>query len=104
MKFRKKPVPSSVIDAEQYKPGMEDGFEARYQDVKRPHCTWETPHSPRDIPVQVPYLYLENTKIFIRNDDWIINHSNGRKTLMHNKEFKGIYEKIEAYLEVTIEP
>ncbi|MHB8100913.1 MAG: hypothetical protein ACYDEF_01740 [Methanosarcina sp.] len=34
MKFRRKPVISSVIDAEQYKPGMEDGFETRYQDVK----------------------------------------------------------------------
>ena len=27
MKFRRKPVISPVIDAEQYKTGMEDGFE-----------------------------------------------------------------------------
>jgi hypothetical protein len=39
MKSRRKPVLSSLIYAEQYKPGMEDGFETRYQDVKKPHCT-----------------------------------------------------------------
>jgi hypothetical protein len=41
MKFRKKPVIPAIVEAEQYKPGMEDGFETRYQDVKKPHCTWE---------------------------------------------------------------
>jgi hypothetical protein len=41
MKFRRKPVISSVIDAERYKPGMEDGFETRYNDEKRPHYTWK---------------------------------------------------------------
>jgi len=41
MKFRRKPVIPAIVKAEQYKPGMEDGFETRYQDVKKPHCTWE---------------------------------------------------------------
>ena len=38
MKFRRKPVIPAIVKAEQYKPGMEDGFETRYQDVKKPHC------------------------------------------------------------------
>ena len=66
MKFRRKPVISSVIDAERYKPGMEDGFETRYNDVKRPHYTWEIKCSSKDIPVQVPYLNLMHGKKFIR--------------------------------------
>jgi hypothetical protein len=102
MKFKRKPIIYSLIDAEQYKPGMEDGFEIRYQDEKKPHCTWEIPHSSRDIPVQVPYISIKGKKVFIRNDDWIIKHSNGRRTLMHNKEFKKIYEKIEDSLELMI--
>lgn len=101
MKFRRKPVIPSVIEAEQYKPGMEDGFETRYRDVKKPHCTWEIPHSPRDLPVQVPYLKFKNSKMFIRSDDWIIKYSNGKKTLMHNKEFNKIYEKVEYQEELN---
>jgi hypothetical protein len=92
MKFRRKPVISSVIDAEQYKPGMEEGFESRYRDVNKHHITRETPHSSNDIPVQVPYLYLKNEKKFIRSDDWILEYQNGRKTLMRNKEFITTYE------------
>jgi len=96
MKFRKKPVVPSVIDAEQYKPGMEDGFEIRYRDLKKPHCTWEFQSSSRSVPVQVPYLNTFQGKKFIRNDDWIIKYNNGRKTLMHNKEFNTTYEKAEG--------
>jgi hypothetical protein len=95
MKFRRKPVLPSLIDAEQYKPGMEEGFETRYQDVKKPHFTWEIPHSPRDNPVQVPFINTTYGKKFIRSDDWIIKYGNGRKTLMHDKEFSATYEKIE---------
>jgi hypothetical protein len=95
MKFRRKPVLSSVIDAEQYQPGMEDGFETRYQDVKKPNCTWEIPHSPRDTPVQVPFINTTDGNKFIRNDDWIIKYGNGRKTLKHDKEFSATYEKTE---------
>ena len=60
MKFRRKPVISSVNDAEQYKPGMEEDFESRYRDVNKHYHTRETSHSSNDIPVQVPYLYLKN--------------------------------------------
>jgi hypothetical protein len=103
MKFRRKPVLSSLIDAEQYKPCMEDGFETRYQDVKKTHCTWEIPHSPRDIPVQVPFIITTYGKKFIRSDDWILTYCNDRKTLMHNKEFTKTYEKTENSTELTIE-
>jgi hypothetical protein len=102
MKFKRKPVVSSVIEAEKYKLGMEDGFETRYRDIRKPHFTWEIQHSPRDIPVQVPYICFKNKKMFIRSDDWIIKHSNGRKTIMHDKEFTKTYEKIEDSLEVMI--
>jgi hypothetical protein len=54
MKFRRKSAIPAMVDAEQYKPGMEEGFETRYQ--------------------------------------------NGKKNLMHNKEFKGVYEIIEDSL------
>ena len=94
VKFRRKPVISSVIDAERYKPGMEDGFETRYNDVKRPHYTWEIKCSSKDIPVQVPYLNLMHGKKFIRSDDWIIKHQNGRKRLIYDKEFNKTYEKV----------
>ena len=96
MKFRKKPVIPAIVEAEQYKPGMEDGFETRYQDVKKPHCTWEIQCSPKEIPVQVPYIYLKHDKKLIRSDDWIIKYQNGRETLMRNKEFNTTYEKVET--------
>jgi hypothetical protein len=93
MKFRRKLVIPSMIEAEQYKSGMEDGFETRYQDVKKPHYTWEIQRLPNEIPVQVPYLYLNHDRKFIRSDDWIVKYENGRKTLVRNKEFIATYEK-----------
>ena len=96
MKFRRKPVIPAIVKAEQYKPGMEDGFETRYQDVKKPHFTWEIQCSPNEIPVQVPYIYLKHDKKLIRSDDWIIKYQNGRETLMRNKEFNTTYEKVET--------
>jgi hypothetical protein len=101
MKFRRKPVIPSVIEAEQYKPGMEDGFETRYRDVKKSHCTWELQCSSKAIPVQVPFLNTIYGKKFIRSDDWILKHQNGRKTLMHAKEFNKIYEKVEYQEELN---
>jgi hypothetical protein len=96
MKFRRKPAVSSVIDAEQYKTGMEDGFETRYRDLKKPHCTWEFQSSARAVPIQVPFLNTFYGKKFIRSDDWIIKYGNGRKTLMHDKEFSATYEQVEG--------
>jgi hypothetical protein len=96
MKFRKKPVISAIVEAEQYKPGMEEGFETRYRDIKKPHCTRDIQFSPKEIPVQVPYIYFNNEKKFIRSDDWIIKYQNGRKTIMRNKEFITTYEKAEG--------
>ena len=39
--------------------------------------------------------------MFIRSDDWIIKYSNGKKALMHNKEFNKIYEKVEYQEELN---
>jgi hypothetical protein len=33
-------------------------------------------------------------KKFIRSDDWIIKHQNGRKRLIYDKEFNITYEKV----------
>ena len=60
------------------------------------YCTWEIQCSPKEIPVQVPYIYLKHDKKLIRSDDWIIKYQNGRETLMRNKEFNTTYEKVET--------
>ena len=100
MKFRRKPIIYPVIDADQYKPGMEDGFEIRYQDLKKPHYTWEFQCSSNAVPVQVPFINTFQGKKFIRNDDWVVEYGNGRKTLIHDKEFNTTYEKVEYHEEL----
>jgi|GEM_PF-2324889 hypothetical protein len=100
MKFRRKPIIYPVIDADQYKPGMEDGFEIRYQDLKKPHYTWEFQCSLNAVPVQVPFINTFQGKKFIRNDDWVVEYGNGRKTLIHDKEFNTTYEKVEYHEEL----
>src|SRR5665647_947220 len=100
MKFRRKPIIYPVIDADQYKPGMEDGFEIRYQDLKKPHYTWEFQCSFNAVPVQVPFINTFQGKKFIRNDNWIVEYDNGRKTLIHDKEFNTTYEKVEYHEEL----
>lgn len=100
MKFRRKPIIYPVIDADQYKPGMEDGFEIRYQDLKKPHYTWEFQCSFNAVPVQVPFINTFQGKKFIRNDDWVVEYGNGRKTLIHDKEFNTTYEKVEYHEEL----
>ena len=100
MKFRRKPIIYPVIDADQYKHGMEDGFEIRYQDLKKPHYTWEFQCSFNAVPVQVPFINTFQGKKFIRNDDWVVEYGNGRKTLIHDKEFNTTYEKVEYHEEL----
>jgi len=79
---------------------MEDGFEIRYQDLKKPHYTWEFQCSFNAVPVQVPFINTFQGKKFIRNDDWVVEYGNGRKTLIHDKEFNTTYEKVEYHEEL----
>ena len=58
---------------------MEDGFEIRYQDLKKPHYTWEFQCSFNAVPVQVPFINTFQGKKFIRNDDWVVEYDNGKK-------------------------
>jgi hypothetical protein len=95
LKFIKKPKKPSIIEAEQYRPGMEDGFEIRYQDVHKPYHTKECQTSEKEVPVNVPYIKIKENKKYLRVDDWILKCWNGRQSFVHNEEFIRNYEKVE---------
>jgi hypothetical protein len=70
MKYRKKPV---IIDAEQYKPGLEDGFNTEGQPIIK---TLEGDH-------------------IISPDDWIITGIKNERYPCKNDIFEMTYEPVE---------
>ena len=76
MKFRKKPI---EIEAEQYKIGMEDGFEERYIDHNHPNRTFGICVSENDTPIQVPYIETLEGRHLITQGDWIITGIQGER-------------------------
>ena len=76
MKFRKKPV---VIEAEQYKEGMEDGFEERYINLDNPTESWGIPTTDEDKCILVPYIETLDGRFLITNGDWIITGIRGKR-------------------------
>ena len=80
-KYRKKPV---VIEAEQYKEGMEDGF-----------TNGETDHD--DICILTPYIKHPSDEFMclISNGDWIITEANGRRSPCKPDIFEETYERVE---------
>lgn len=92
MKFRKKPV---VIDAEQYKEGMEDGFDIRYASESTPHITWGIPSDGEVIEVKVPYIQTLEGKMYINAGDWIITGIKGERYPCKPDIFEATYEPVE---------
>ena len=92
MKYRKKPV---VIDAEQYKEGMEDGFEERYIDHNHPNLTFGIQASENDTPVQVPYIKTLEGKHLITKGDWIITGIQGERYPCKPDIFNETYDAVE---------
>ena len=91
-KYRKKPV---VIEAEQYKGGMEDGFEERYIDHNHPNRTFGIKVSEKDTPVLVPYIDTLEGKLLITKGDWIITGIQGERYPIKPDIFEETYELVE---------
>lgn len=93
LKFRKKPV---EIEAEQYKPGMEDGFEERYIDHNYPEQTFGIQAIEEDTPIQVPYIETLEGKHLITKGDWIIIGLKGERYPCKPDIFDMTYEAVEG--------
>lgn len=92
MKFRKKPV---VIEAEQYEPGLEDGFETMYIDPSDPTKAWGIPTTDKDIEIQIPYIETLEGRHLISNGDWIITGVKGERYPCKPDIFEMTYEPVE---------
>ena len=95
-KFRKKPV---VIEAEQYRLGLEDGFMTITEagchglsmaGVNQPMCAMSI-GSGRD----VPFIETLEGKHFISEGDWIITGVEGERYPCKDSVFKKTYEPVE---------
>ncbi len=85
-KYRKKPV---VVDAEQYEPGMEDGFWCEIND----HIAEE--ENKHYCAHFKPYINTLEGRHCISSGDWIITHKDGRKEVLIAAEFEKEYERVE---------
>lgn len=92
MKVRKIPI---IIEAEQYYPGLEDGFVIRYRDTECPNSTWGIPGSADELPVEIPYITgVAGQKQLLSTGDWILTHPNKKRSVVKNKKFHKLYEKV----------
>jgi len=92
MKFRKKPV---VIEAEQYKEGMEDGFEERFTHHLNPGQSYGIQTSEEDVAVQVPYIETLEGRHLITKGDWIITGIQGERYPCKPDIFNETYDAVE---------
>ncbi len=90
--YRKKHI---VIEAEVYKPGMEDAFETRYASEKNPNQTWGFPTKEDCIPVEIPYIDTLEGKCLITNGDYIITGVKGERYPCKPDIFEMTYEAVE---------
>lgn len=81
-KFRKKPI---VIEAEQYRPGLEDGLGDRFANNTDPG--WGYKHDP--------YIMTLEGPMWISKDDWIITGINGERYPCKDAIFRATYEPVE---------
>ncbi len=81
-KFRKKPV---VIEAEQYRKGLEDGIEEINQ-----HMTVDGKG------IKTPYIQTLEGKMWINPTDWIITGVAGERYPCKDSIFKATYEPVEG--------
>lgn len=76
-KYRKKPI---VIDAEQYRKGMEDGFDKVYNE--------EENHPVR------PFIQTLEGRLFFDEDAYIITGVRGERYAVRKDIFEETYEKV----------
>jgi len=86
---------SKTIQAEQFKYGMEDGFETRYTSEEYPNITWGIPTSEDNIEVEIPYIITdEDHRQLINEGDYIIHLENGTKKIKQKNEFEKKYSLV----------
>ena len=80
-KYRKKPI---IIEAEQYREGLEDGFEEVNQ-----HMTVDGKG------IRTPYIQTLEGKMWISPTDWIITGVRGERYPCKDDIFRTTYEPVE---------
>jgi hypothetical protein len=98
MKYRRKP---KEIEAEQYQPGMEDGFITKFQDLKHSDRLNNLPKSIEEKPVKIPYIitrYGGHKRVKI--GDWILTSKDGSKDVWGNGKFLKNWELMDNGKEI----
>ncbi len=85
MKFRKKPV---IIEAELYRPGLEDGFELFVKPGR-------IDGKPVPIKTERPYINTLEGKHYISEGDWIITGIKGERYPCKPDIFEATYEIVD---------
>jgi hypothetical protein len=106
MKYRRKPV---VVDAEIYRPGLEDGWLACWSDfwdnydktfkTKSEAEVFLSTLSPADyeeliVETPVPYIRTLEGKHMISSGGYIVTAENGSRTVMSPQEFREQFEEV----------
>lgn len=95
MKYRKKPV---VIEAEVYRPGLEDGFEcviSRGKTDCEMDCTNDPAVDKYRCFARRPYINTLEGKHYISPGDWIITGVKGERYACKPDIFAMTYEPVE---------
>jgi hypothetical protein len=94
LKFKKKPV---VVDAVQYKEGMEDGFKANFVDYG---CYTDEElmekHGLSFDDIKKPYIKTLEGEMTISPGDWIITGIQGERYPCKPDIFEQTYEPVET--------
>lgn len=85
--YRKKPV---VVEAFKYMPGMEDGFQQRYDSQMCAECR----NIYSGCKYNRPYINTSEGRICISQGDYIVVHSNGDQYVIKSDIFEKDYEPI----------
>jgi hypothetical protein len=94
MKFRRKPL---EIEAEKYKPGMEDGFLTKFQDLKHSNRLNHFPKSIEEKSVKIPYILTRyGGHKRVKLGDWILISKDGSKDVWDNNKFMKNWEPIDS--------
>lgn len=93
MKYRRKP---KEIEAEKYKPGMEDGFIIKFKDLNHSDRLNNIPKSIEETPVQIPYILTRyGGHKRVNEGDWILTTKDGAKDVWKNNKFIKNWELVE---------
>jgi len=96
-KYRKKPV---IVEAEIYKPGMEDGFDCSHGIVSHGNCLGENcvhwkENGKENCLYRQPYIRTLEGKHYISEGDYIITGVKGERYPCKPDVFKMTYEPVE---------